>query len=162
MQRSNLTNYLSVSFFRKWRVNITGTQSSLKMNNLYTPVKCSQCSCHRCRSITLGDNEVWSFFFNNGVQARNCTRYKLIKALPWFHQRQVVLRRNAKHRVDLRKHFLVLPSRDCNGLKAIIGLQCLDHWSNFDRLWSSSIDGHNFGLCHVNSLALKISRLIEA
>src|SRR5699024_8594333 len=75
VQRSYLANDFPVSFFWERRVNITSAQPCFKVNNLYSTVKASHRSSHGCRSIALGNDDIWFYIRNNVIEPSQCARY---------------------------------------------------------------------------------------
>src|SRR5699024_901248 len=85
MQRSYLTDDLTVSFFWEWREDVAGTQTCFEVNNLDSTVEARHCSSHCSRSIALGDNHIRFGLGDDLVKTCQCTGNDFIEALAWLH-----------------------------------------------------------------------------
>src|SRR5699024_1374946 len=98
--------------------------------------------------IALRNNYIGFNFSDDFIKSGQGAGDNLIELLPGLHQPKVIRRGNAKHRIDLLEHFLVLASRNRDGFKAVICFQSLNNWSYLDRFWAGAINGHDFWLAH--------------
>src|SRR5699024_3923096 len=81
VQGSNLADDLPISFLWERRVNITGTQPGLKVDNLYPSVESRHRSSHGGGSIPLGNDDIWFYLRNNVIKPSQSAGYQLIETL---------------------------------------------------------------------------------
>src|SRR5699024_9988104 len=118
------------------------------VNDLNTTVKPCHRGGHRGGGIPLRNDDIGFDLSDDLVKSGQSAGDNFIELLPRLHQAKVIRRGNTEHRIYLLEHFLVLASRNCDGLKSVICFQSFNYWSYLDRFWAGAINGHDFWLAH--------------
>ena len=115
MITGNTPCYHSIHLLRPRAIYIMSPKSRLYMSHWNLLIKSSQCRSRRSGCITMNQNNIWLYLFQNITHTYQNTSCHIIQILSWFHNIQIIIRNDFKYMQYLIKHFAMLTGNtyDC-------------------------------------------------
>ena len=135
---------LSISFLRIRRIQIARTQACLHVSDGNLLIKCRQSCSKCCCRIAMHQHQVRLFLLQNLLQPVQYTSSNICQSLIFFHQIQIIVRRNPKQLQHLIQHLSMLCCHRHDTLQMLILFNGFHHRRHLDSFRSCSKHTHYF------------------